>query len=65
MFSLKKTEIIYKNYNNLYKESINLACEVIQVAAMARKGILSNIEIYKEDNKENALQQAAERGGAL
>lgn len=45
-------------YNNLYKESINLACEVIQVAAMARKGILSNIEIYREDNKQNALDCA-------
>lgn len=47
-----------KAYTDAYNFAINTACEAIQAAAMARKGILSNIEIYKEDNKENALQQA-------
>ena len=49
----------------IYNAAVNLACEAIQAAAMARKGILSNIEIYKEDNKQNALEAAAERGGDL
>ena len=45
-------------YTGIYNTAVNLACEAIQAAAMARKGILSNIEIYKEDNKQNALDCA-------
>lgn len=39
-------------YEKAYHIAVNLACEAIQAAAMARKGILSNIEIYKEAGAE-------------
>lgn len=48
-------------YTNIYNTALNLAVEAIQTAAMARKGILSNIEIYKESNKAEALEEAAKR----
>ena len=51
-------EILRETYTNLYNAAIDLATEAIQCAAMARKGIMSNIEIYKEDNKRNALEAA-------
>lgn len=54
-------EALREVYTNAYDTAINLAVEAAQCAAMARKGILSNIEIYKQDNKENAL--AAAKGG--
>lgn len=41
---------IRDSFTGIYNAAVNLACEAIQAAAMARKGILSNIEIYKEDN---------------
>ena len=54
-------EALREVYTNAYNTAINLAVEAAQCAAMARKGILSNIEIYKQDNKENAI--AAAKGG--
>lgn len=56
-------EALREVYTNAYNTAINLAVEAAQCAAMARKGILSNIEIYKQDNKENAL--AAAKGGEV
>ena len=56
-------ETLREVYTNNYNTAINLAVEAAQCAAMARKGILSNIEIYKEDNKQNAL--AAAKGGEV
>ena len=56
-------ETLREVYTNIYNTAINLAVEAAQCAAMARKGILSNIEIYKEDNKQNAL--AAAQGGGV
>ena len=56
-------ETLREVYTNIYNTAINLAVEAAQCAAMARKGILSNIEIYKEDNKQNAL--AAAQGGEV
>lgn len=48
-------------YNGIFTAAINMACEAVQVAAMARKGIVSSIEIYTDDNKHNALNEAKER----
>lgn len=36
------------NYSRIFDIAVNLACEAVQVAAMARKGVLSNIDIYEE-----------------
>ena len=39
-------------YAKAYNIAVDLACEAIQAAAMARKGIITNIEIYGKANME-------------
>ena len=41
-------EDLQKNYKKVYERAIDLAIEAIQCAAMARKGLLSNIENNKK-----------------
>lgn len=41
-------DTIRKAFNDAYNFAIATACEAIQAAAMARKGILSNIKIYDD-----------------
>lgn len=42
-------EIIRKNYEKAYATAIHLATEAVQAAAMARKGVISNIEFEKKE----------------
>lgn len=49
--AIKKNDTTNKRrslYNGIYNAAVNLAAEAAQIAAMARKGILSNIEIYEK-----------------
>lgn len=50
-------EALHEQFTAAYNTAINLAVEAIQCAAMARKGILSNIDLCAIDR--------AERGGDL
>lgn len=50
-------ELLHKTITKLYEAAINLSVEAVQVAAMARKGILSSVELLMIDQA-----QESERG---
>ena len=45
-------EALHEQYTEAYRTALNLAVEAIQCAAMARKGIISNIEMRQIDRME-------------
>lgn len=47
-------------YEEMYKTAIDTAVEAIQVAAMARKGIMSNINFTKKSKHDLAITKAIE-----
>ena len=42
-------EVVHEELTAIYKTAIDLATEAVQVAAMARKGIISNIDLRAID----------------
>ncbi len=42
-----------KRFSAVYASAAQLAIEAVQVAAMARKGVISNIEIYEKQGGED------------
>ncbi len=47
-------------YEEMYKTAVDMAVEAIQVAAMARKGIMSNINFTKKSKRDPAIIKAIE-----
>lgn len=45
-------EALHEQYTEAYRTALNLAVEAVQCAAMARKGIISNIEMRQIDRME-------------
>lgn len=45
-------EVLHEQYTAAYEAAINLAVEAIQTAAMARKAILSNVDMMMIDKGE-------------
>lgn len=45
-------EALHEQYTEAYRTAIRLAAEAVQCAAMARKGIISNIEMRQIDRME-------------
>lgn len=45
-------EALHEQYTEAYRTAVNLAVEAVQCAAMARKGIISNIEMRQIDRME-------------
>lgn len=49
-------EALFEQYTEAYRTAIDLAVEAIQAAAMARKGIISNIEMRQIDRMEGGAR---------
>lgn len=55
-------EVIHEELTAIYKTAIDLATEAVQVAAMARKGIISNIDLRAIDR---CMTEEEKRGELL
>lgn len=50
-------EALHEQYTEAYRTAVNLAVEAVQCAAMARKGIISNIEMRQIDRMEGGSHE--------
>lgn len=55
-------EVVHEELTAIYKTAIDLATEAVQVAAMARKGIISNIDLRAIDR---CMTEEEKRGELL